>query len=290
MIKKAHLFMLILSVYMQALVFALVFLSVFAEAAYGMAADLLTLQNASLILSFAVPFAVYMSVSKRKFAEVLPFAPLSAANALYVLVLSVSSIPLMMAVSFVSSAFFENNAAAFLTDLQGRPFFPVFLSLAALPAVLEEIVFRGALLTELKAAGIKKAAVLSGLYFALIHMDFQQFPYAMIMGMIFAYLVLYTKSILASVFAHFIINASMVFLWLLDPDLEVYLLPACLAAAPVFVYTFRNFLAHNAANAAETGAESNAADGPADKKLLTWEFWAVAGFYAVITIVYFNLS
>ena len=289
MIKKAHLFMLILSVYMQALVFALVFLSVFAETAYGMAVDLLTLQNVSLVLSFAVPFAVYMLISKRKISEVLPFTPLSAANALYVLVLSVSSIPLMMAVSFISSAFFENNAAAFLTDMQGKPFFLVFLSLAALPAVLEEIVFRGALLTELKSAGIKKAALLSGLYFALIHADFQQFPYAMIMGAIFAYLVLYTKSILASVFAHFIINASMVFLWLLDPDLEIYLLPVCLAAAPVFFYTFKRFIAYNAANAADIGVESNTDGGPG-RKLLTWEFWAVVAFYAVVTVFYFSVS
>jgi len=268
---------------MQALVFALVFLSVFIESFYGIAIDLLTLQNASLVLSFALPFIVYMPITKRRLVKVLPLEPISAVNALYVLVLSISAIPLMMAVSAASASLFENNAAGFMAEMYDKPFFSIFLSLAVLPALLEEIVFRGALLTELKAAGIKKAALISGLYFGLIHADLQQFPYAMIMGMIFAYLVFYTKSILSSVFAHFIINASMVFLWFYDPELEIYLLPAFIAAIPVFIFTFRKFIAHNAANAADT-------DGQTGQKLFAWEFWAVLIFYIILMVVYINLT
>jgi len=49
---------------------------------------------------------------------------------------------------------------------------------------------------------------MNGLFFGIIHLNPQQFSYAFVLGVIFAYMVYYTRSIWAGILPHFIFNAS----------------------------------------------------------------------------------
>lgn len=82
--------------------------------------------------------------------------------------------------------------------------------LAVLPAIAEELIFRGMVFNGLKDYGIKKAVVGSALLFALMHTSPLQTVYPLIFGVLLALVYLITKNILAPIILHFINNFMVV--------------------------------------------------------------------------------
>ncbi len=73
---------------------------------------------------------------------------------------------------------------------------------AITPAICEEIMFRGVILSAYERIGVKKAIVITGLLFGLFHFDVQNFLGPAFLGMLFAYMVYKTNSIYSSMIAH----------------------------------------------------------------------------------------
>ncbi len=71
----------------------------------------------------------------------------------------------------------------------------------------EEVLVRGAMLGNSKKYGTWSAAIATGLFFGLLHMNYPQVPFAAVMGFFSAFLVLKTKSIFPSILVHFIVNS-----------------------------------------------------------------------------------
>jgi len=81
------------------------------------------------------------------------------------------------------------------------------ISLAVLPAVFEELIFRGIVYTGLqKKFGVKFAVIFSAILFALMHTSVQQTFYQVIIGVILAYVFYLTGSLLATIILHFANN------------------------------------------------------------------------------------
>lgn len=90
--------------------------------------------------------------------------------------------------------------------------FAVF-ALAFVPAVCEEIIFRGIIFNGLrKRFKTIHAIVLSALLFALFHANLQQLVYPFILGMIMGWVVARTGSLIASILVHFVNNFIVVLL------------------------------------------------------------------------------
>ncbi len=83
---------------------------------------------------------------------------------------------------------------------------------AVLPALCEELVFRGYVLQALRPQGDGIAIVLSSLLFSLLHGNLLQIPFAFILGLVMAYLTLQTGNIWMAVALHFITNGLSVVL------------------------------------------------------------------------------
>ena len=81
------------------------------------------------------------------------------------------------------------------------------LVIAALPAILEETVFRGVILGGMKEGGTATAVLLSGALFSLFHQNPAQTPYQFVCGCLFALLALRSGSIFVPVCMHFFNNA-----------------------------------------------------------------------------------
>ena len=75
-----------------------------------------------------------------------------------------------------------------------------------LPAFIEEIVFRGAILQSLRRFGDGFALLTSSILFAVIHGNFVQAPYAFLMGLVIGYFVLRTGSLWTGIFIHLFNN------------------------------------------------------------------------------------
>lgn len=80
------------------------------------------------------------------------------------------------------------------------------LQYAVLPAVLEELLFRGALLGRLQKYGDAFALLFSSAVFALMHHDLSVFPGIFLMGLIFGYMAIKSDSLFPSMLMHFLNN------------------------------------------------------------------------------------
>lgn len=104
--------------------------------------------------------------------------------------------------------------------------FVALVSLALSPALFEEFLFRGIILPiyERKFRSPWPAIVLSGLIFALMHGSIIGLPAHIILGILFAFVVVVTDSIWAGVLYHFLHNGiavtySYIVEYVLDPAL-----------------------------------------------------------------------
>ncbi len=102
----------------------------------------------------------------------------------------------------------------FLPDISGWKVVPAIIVIAVIPAVMEEIMFRGILLNNLEeGVGSVRSIFLVGFCFALYHGSVEQTIYQFICGCLFAWLAIRSRSILPSVLIHFLNNAVIIVLY-----------------------------------------------------------------------------
>lgn len=93
--------------------------------------------------------------------------------------------------------YLENNIPSLLLNI---------VIFALLPAILEEMVYRGYILRILLPHGKLFAILISSMLFALMHGNILQIPFAFIVGLACGYLAVKTGSIWISVMLHFLNN------------------------------------------------------------------------------------
>lgn len=85
------------------------------------------------------------------------------------------------------------------------------LLLAALPAIFEELIFRGVLLNGLRdGLGDVLALFMSAFLFAIMHGSIQQFVYPLILGIVLGWIAMRTGSTFSSMLVHFLNNTIAV--------------------------------------------------------------------------------
>lgn len=85
-----------------------------------------------------------------------------------------------------------------------------FISIAILPAILEEAMFRGVIMQSLRRFGDGFALIISSVLFGLIHGNFIQAPYTILAGLVMGYFVLYTGSMWPGIIIHLFNNGFSV--------------------------------------------------------------------------------
>ena len=165
----------------------------------------------SQLICFVPPLLVYFKWSKKNVKETLRLNPLGWKNLLLLLSFGISIQPLMSLLSYLTALFFPNPVEQSVGGIQSSGFLVSFVAVAVLPAVFEECFSRGILLSGYHCLGKYKAQFACALLFGLLHLNPQQFPYAFIVGFIFAFLVDRTNSIFASILPHMIINGTTIF-------------------------------------------------------------------------------
>ncbi len=94
--------------------------------------------------------------------------------------------------------------------------------MAVVPAVVEELIFRGVLYHAYRENGVILGAVACGLAFGIMHLNLNQFCYAAVLGIIFCIFVEITGSIFSSITAHFVINGWNVLLLAVQQPLQEF--------------------------------------------------------------------
>ncbi len=82
----------------------------------------------------------------------------------------------------------------------------MFITIAVLAPIFEELLFRGTLFTHTIKYGKWFAIIIIGCIFGLYHQNYQQIFYATVMGILACFLALKTKSIITPMIIHFSLN------------------------------------------------------------------------------------
>ena len=203
----------------------------------------------------------------------------------------------MMFLSGVSGLFFSNDIPELMNELNDINIFVSLFVLAVIPGVVEELVMRGVIFSGYKNVRLVPAILINGLFFAIFHLNPQQFLYAFVLGVIFAYMVRATRSIFVPIITHFIINASQVLImYVLSPLADnqhtvgglpeqilgiiiifiIFILSAPFLAGVGWLFINHNKKAGTFIQNAPVKSES----------YLNWAFFGVIAFYALFFILY----
>ncbi len=79
---------------------------------------------------------------------------------------------------------------------------------ALIPALCEEVLFRGIVLRYFRRYGNKASVIISALLFALMHLSFGNFIPPFFMGIIFGMMFVYTNRLIYPTIAHFMVNLT----------------------------------------------------------------------------------
>ena len=85
-----------------------------------------------------------------------------------------------------------------------------YLSTAIVPALVEEMAFRGIIMQSLRRYGDWFAVICSSIIFGLMHCNLVQIPFAIIAGIAIGYAVIVTESVWTGIIIHFLNNAFSV--------------------------------------------------------------------------------
>lgn len=162
----------------------------------------------SLIL---VPTVIYLVIKRKHVKEIIWFRKFRPLTLLLLPLMVLFMEPLITLLNAISMLFVRNeisNAASAVVDhntLGTSLFFMAFL-----PCVIEELAYRGVMFGSFHEAGRLKAILMSGFLFGLMHMNFNQMAYAVVIGLAFGFVVEATGSIIPTMIMHFLINGFSV--------------------------------------------------------------------------------
>ncbi len=172
-------------------------------------------------LCLLIPVLCFLIRGRAQIPAQLKFRGIKPATVLLVLVYHICCYPLVIAMNSFTMVISDNEALDLTAQFQGEPFFLIWLFVGLVGPVVEELIFRGAILGGLRTTGrIFTPILLSALLFGLIHMNVNQFSYTLCMGIFWGLLAEATGSIIPSMICHITMNSvSVILAYLLEDSI-----------------------------------------------------------------------
>ena len=175
-------------------------------------------------------FVLFLLISKQKPRDVLMLKAPSGRNTILAILMGIAFVPIIITISIaipiLTSAIFPVEEVVATAFAQEVPSLWVLLVIGAVfPAIFEEITYRGILFNQYgvgkNGVSISRVAFFTSLIFALAHGNTVQILYALPFGMLFTYILYYTRSIWMPIIIHFVTNALAFILAFMQPPPEV---------------------------------------------------------------------
>ncbi len=159
-------------------------------------------------LTILLPFIAYCVIKKKNPLKEIRFKKVKPISIFFAFLITLFSYPVVVFLNMVSMLFVENAVADVMPAVLDMGLIPGLLLMAALPAFVEETIFRGMLYNTYSKYRPVAGVLLSAALFGLMHMNFNQMPYAIYLGIIMAIMLEVTDSIVVPMVIHFTMNAS----------------------------------------------------------------------------------
>ncbi|MBR4063264.1 MAG: CPBP family intramembrane metalloprotease [Clostridia bacterium] len=166
-----------------------------------------TLALFAYLISFLIPAFVFKFMTRNDDPEPMRLGVKLEPNTPIVIL---GSIGIVVGAAYINSFMvsFIDFSPLFESDPLSSPVrvLMTFISIAIVPALSEEFLFRGCILSNLLPYGKNTAILFSALLFALMHGNFAQFFYTFIAGIVLGAVYVKTDSIWAPTFIHLFNN------------------------------------------------------------------------------------
>ena len=176
------------------------------------------MNNAFCELMILIPALIVVLYSGDRLSVMIPFRKIKISSVLFTLLYTVMLYPMSMLANAISMLFVENRVIELSDAILKLPMWQMLLSIGLFGPFVEEVVFRGVMLHSYQRSGrIIGSVLLSSFLFGLMHLNFNQFFYGFLLGIMLALLVEATGSVLPSFIAHAIFNSLEVLLMYKTP-------------------------------------------------------------------------
>ncbi len=171
------------------------------------------------LVIYALPSAFFYILRNKQLKGKLRFRLPSPGQSLYLLYAAVFLIGGSALISMGMYALFPESFSAGSTSAadfaRNEGLFDglyLVMTFAILPAVTEELLFRGIVMTSYEGMGVGTAVIVSSLAFAMSHFSFVRFPVYFFAGLVLAGVLYATRSLPAAILIHSLNNAAVLFL------------------------------------------------------------------------------
>ncbi len=154
-----------------------------------------------------LPALLFTFFSGEDFREVFRFKKVRLTSLLLVIPLVMAMEPLVVILNSFTTMFSSNAAMELGLGMENIPFLEVAVMFAVVAPLAEEMAFRGFALSALRTSGrIFTSIVIQAFMFGCIHLNFNQFAYAFVYGLVFGVLSEVSGSIWLGFFGHAMVN------------------------------------------------------------------------------------
>ncbi len=179
-----------------------------------------TLQFVQILFSiivFTLPFILMVKMNGIRVSDLVPLGKPKKEKVLPFYFMGLGFCAFANISTSIASSIFESAGISYEVDFGDVPkgflgFILTLISTAVVPALVEEFACRGIMLGVLRKHGDVFAIVASSILFGLVHGNFEQIPFAFLVGLILAFITVKTNSILIAIAVHFTNNlVSVIF-------------------------------------------------------------------------------
>ena len=208
---------------------AAIFIAKIFEPTYSGAVNLLSdpaiLQVEQIIFSllvFTLPFIIVFKLCDYRISNLINFEWPKGKNSFYLFLIGIGFCSFANIASSMAERVFDRAGISYEVDFGENPegifgFMLSLISTVIAPALVEEFACRGIVLGALKKHGHGFAIIASATLFGLMHSNFEQIPFAFLVGLVLGYITIKSGSIWIAVLVHAFNNmVSVVYTYFLS--------------------------------------------------------------------------
>ncbi len=159
------------------------------------------------VLAFTLPFIAVFKLFKFRISDLVSFEIPKGKNSGLLILLGISFCSFANIAASMLESMFDRAGISYEVDFGDNPegIFGFLLSLIAtviVPALVEEFACRGIVLGSIKKYGEGFAIIVSSVMFGLMHSNFEQIPFAFLVGIVLGFITVKSGSIWLAVLVH----------------------------------------------------------------------------------------
>lgn len=159
------------------------------------------------LLVFTFPFILIFKLYKYRISDLINFSLPKGKQNIYLFLIGIGFCSFANIASSLAERIFDRAGISYEVDFGENPegIFGFMLSLLAtviVPSLVEEFACRGILLGALKRFGQGFAIITSAALFGFMHSNFEQIPFAFLVGLVLGYITVKSGTIWVAVFVH----------------------------------------------------------------------------------------